>query len=56
MSFVPQGYDPAAEGFFDVVVQVVRLAGAIEEGGAISFGLGKSILPFVEGVTGDSQA
>jgi hypothetical protein len=53
VSFVPQGHDPAAEGFFDAVVQVVRPAGTIEEGGAISFGLGKSIFPFVEGFAGD---
>ena len=55
VSFFPQGHDPAAEGFFDVVVWVVRPAGAIQEGRAIPFGLGKSIFPFVEGLAGDSQ-
>ena len=55
VSFFPQGHDSAAEGFFDVVVWVVRPAGAIEEGRAIPFGLGKSILPFVEGLARDSQ-
>ena len=54
VSFFPQGHDPAAEGFFDVVVQVVGSAGTVEEGGAIFFGLGKAILPFVESLTGDS--
>ena len=54
MVFFAQGQDPAAEGFFDVVVGMVRAAGTIEEGGAISFGLGKSIFPFVESFPGDS--
>ena len=56
MSFLAEGQDAAAEGFFDVVVEVVRAAGTIEEGGAISFGLGQSIFPFVEAFPGDSQA
>ena len=55
MSFLTEGHDSAAEGFFDAVVWVMGPAGAIEEGGAISFGLGKSLLPFVEGFSGDSQ-
>jgi len=56
VSFLAEGDDAAAERSFKVVVEMVGTAGAIEEGGAISFGLGKTFLPFVEGFAGDSEA
>jgi len=49
VGFSTEGYDPAAERFFDAVVGVMRPAGTIEKGRAICFALGPSILPLVEG-------
>lgn len=56
VSFFAEGDDAAAEGFFEVVVEVVGPGGAIEEGGAMAFGLGQAFFPFVEGFARDPEA
>lgn len=47
--FLAEGDDAAFEALFDLPVGMMGASGAVEETRTFSLGLGKAIVPFVEG-------
>jgi len=52
--FFAQREEAAFEALFDLIVGMMGASGAVEEAGAISLGLGKAMVPFIEGFSRDT--